>query len=50
LLNFQSASQPFYVLLTPEGRLLNFPIQYTDKETFYNWLKTGLDRHFDFAQ
>lgn len=47
LLNFQSASQPFYVLLTPDGRLLNTPIQYTDKETFYNWLKTGLNRHFD---
>ena len=28
--------------MTPEGELLNSPIQYTDQEIFYNWLKTGL--------
>jgi len=41
-LNFNTASQPFYVQMTPEGNLLNTPIQYTDKESFFNWLETGL--------
>jgi len=41
-LNFKTASQPFYVQMTPEGNLLNTPIQYTDKESFFNWLETGL--------
>lgn len=41
-LNFNTASQPFYVQMTPEGNLLNTPIQYTDKESFLNWLETGL--------
>ncbi len=42
-INFNTASQPFYVQITPEGTLLNNPIQYTDTETFRNWLQTGLD-------
>ena len=41
-INFNTASQPFYIQMTPEGELLNSPIQYTDQEIFYNWLKTGL--------
>lgn len=40
-LNFQSASQPFYVLLTAEGRLLGPSIQYTDTTTFQQWLTSG---------
>ena len=41
-LNFKTASQPFYVLMTTEGKLLNEPIQYADTDTFKNWLKKGL--------
>ena len=41
-INFNTASQPFYVQLTVEGQLLNTPIQYTDKGTFKNWLLQGL--------
>ncbi|AZJ32724.1 thiol:disulfide interchange protein DsbD [Tenacibaculum mesophilum] len=42
--NFKTASQPFYVLMSPELEILNSPQQYTDHGTYYNWLKTGLDR------
>ena len=41
-INFNTASQPFYVQITPEGTLLNSPIQYTGSEEFKNWLNTGL--------
>ena len=41
--NFKTASQPFYVLMTAEGQLLNTPIQYTDTTTYYEWLRNGLD-------
>ena len=44
-INFNTASQPFYVQITPDGTLLNNPIQYTDTETFRNWLQTGLDNN-----
>ena len=43
-LNFESASQPFYVLMSPDNVLLNQPIQYTDKVTYENWLKQGLQK------
>lgn len=41
-INFQTASQPFYVQMTADGRLLNSPIQYTDTATFKAWLEQGL--------
>jgi len=41
-INFNTASQPFYVQITSNGTLLNSPIQYTGSEDFKNWLKTGL--------
>lgn len=41
--NFNAASQPFYVLLHPDGTLLNAPIQYTDAATYQAWLEQGLD-------
>ncbi|CAM1369742.1 hypothetical protein BA195_00765 [Tenacibaculum soleae] len=41
--NFKTASQPFYVLMSPNLELLNTPQQYSDHTTYYNWLKTGLD-------
>ena len=43
-INFNTASQPFYIQMTSDGELLNTPIQYTDKVTFENWLKQGLER------
>ena len=44
-LNFNAASQPYYVLLSPDLEVLNASIQYTDKETYLNWLKTGLKNY-----
>ena len=41
-LNFKTASQPFYVLMSPDLELLNNPEQYTDTETYKNWLESGL--------
>ena len=43
-LNFNTASQPYYVLLQADGTLLNAPIQYTDAATYLNWLEEGLGR------
>ena len=42
-INFKSASQPYYVLLNNDLRILNKPIQYTSKDKYLNWLKEGLD-------
>ncbi|XKW96006.1 thioredoxin family protein [Tenacibaculum maritimum] len=42
--NFKTASQPFYVSLSPKLEVLNLPQQYTDKETYRIWLKEGLKR------
>tara|TARA_B100000795_G_scaffold66071_1_gene45160 strand:- start:299 stop:2245 length:1947 start_codon:yes stop_codon:yes gene_type:complete len=41
-LNFKSASQPFYVLLDTDLKILNSPIQYTSKEVYKAWLEEGL--------
>jgi thiol:disulfide interchange protein len=41
-INFQTASQPFYVQMNAEGKVLNSPIQYTDIATFKVWLEAGL--------
>lgn len=43
-INFNNASQPFYLQMTSESKLLNSPIQYTDKATFEAWLRQGLER------
>ncbi|MEK9566949.1 MAG: cytochrome c biogenesis protein CcdA [Flavobacteriaceae bacterium] len=43
-INFNTASQPFYLQMTSENKLLNTPIQYTDKATFEAWLRQGLER------
>jgi len=42
-INFKSASQPYYVLLDKDLRILNKPIQYTSKDNYLNWLKEGLN-------
>jgi len=44
-INFNTASQPYYVLLHPNGTLLNAPIQYTDAATFKKWLEEGLQAY-----
>ncbi len=43
-LNFGAASQPYYVLLSPQLEVLNPAIQKTDADTYKNWLTSGLDR------
>lgn len=40
--NFKNASQPYYVLMSPELEVLNSPQQYTDKISYLGWLKDGL--------
>ncbi|MAD96392.1 MAG: hypothetical protein CMB99_03600 [Flavobacteriaceae bacterium] len=41
-LNFQTSSQPYYVLMSPKLEILNSAVQYTDVNTYEEWLKTGL--------
>jgi len=43
-LNFGAASQPYYVLLSPDLELLNSAIQNTDSNTYRDWLVEGLER------
>ncbi|WP_088323839.1 protein-disulfide reductase DsbD family protein [Polaribacter tangerinus] len=38
VINFKNASQPYYITLTSNLEILNIPQQYTDKETYLNWL------------
>jgi thiol:disulfide interchange protein DsbD len=49
-INFNAASQPYYVLLSPELEVLNSSIQYTDIETYEAWLKSGLKLHLISTQ
>ena len=42
--NFKTASQPYYVLMSPDLEILNSPLQYTDRDTYYTWLKESLSR------
>ena len=44
-INFNAASQPYYVLLSPDLELLNDAVQYVDVETYEQWLKSGLKKH-----
>jgi len=42
--NFKNASQPLYVILDGNEKLMNLPVGYTPGETAYEeWLKCGLD-------
>tara|TARA_R110001592_G_scaffold39084_4_gene128743 strand:- start:6417 stop:8402 length:1986 start_codon:yes stop_codon:yes gene_type:complete len=43
-INFKTASQPYYVLISPDLEILHKAQQYTDRNTYYNWLKEGLDK------
>ena len=49
-LNFKTASQPFYIQMTPQGKLLNSSIQYTDTDSFLQWLETGLKNYSGSAK
>ena len=44
-LNFNAASQPYYVLLSPDMEVLSTAVQYTDRDTYLQWLKTGLETY-----
>ncbi|MGB5500336.1 MAG: cytochrome c biogenesis protein CcdA [Maribacter sp.] len=44
-INFSSASQPYYVLLSPELEVLNSAIQSADSDVYRDWLKKGLEKH-----
>lgn len=46
---FGKNSQPQYILMTPDGKLLAGDQAYTDKETYYGWLQEGLCR-WDLAK
>lgn len=43
IVNFKSNSQPQYVVLSPQGKLLAEPVGYTDKNTYLTFLKTGVE-------
>lgn len=46
--HFGQVSQPLYVLITPDGKLLNHPVGYTPDEKDYNdWLECGLQAFKD---
>ena len=44
-INFNSASQPYYVLLSPEMEILNSAIQSADKDEYRDWLLEGLKNY-----
>jgi thioredoxin-related protein len=42
--NFSNASQPFYVLISPDQKLLTKPVGYTpDPQAYAQWLRCGLE-------
>ena len=43
--NFSAASQPYYVLLSPNLEILNQAVQYVDSEVYEAWLKSGLSTY-----
>jgi len=43
-INFKTASQPYYVLMSPDLEILHRAEQYTDRDTYYTWLKEGLEK------
>ena len=42
-MNFNNASQPYYVAMLPSGKILSEPIQFTSDEKFQNWLETSIE-------
>ncbi len=45
LVNFKANAQPYYVLLSPDLKVLNNPVGYSDKDAFLGFLKEGLKNH-----
>ncbi|WP_190808888.1 thioredoxin family protein [Flagellimonas sp. S3867] len=43
--NFNAASQPYYVLLSPNLEVLNDAVQYVDIDVYEKWLKSGLEKY-----
>ena len=41
--NFETASQPYYVTLSPDLELLNVPKQYANIEAYHLWLRQSLE-------
>lgn len=41
-LNFNAASQPYYIIMSPDLEILNTAVQYTDRDTYKEWLKKGV--------
>jgi thiol:disulfide interchange protein DsbD len=42
--NFKNASQPLYVVLSPDEKLLTLPVGYTpNAKTYAGWLRCGLE-------
>jgi len=42
--NFVNNSQPYYVLISPDEKLLTKPVGYTPRASEYaSWLKCGLE-------
>ena len=44
-INFNSASQPYYVLLSPNLEVLNSAIQSADSDIYRDWLLKGLENY-----
>lgn len=44
-INFQTASQPYYVQMTTDLEILHRAEQYTDRDTYYEWLKQGYQKY-----
>lgn len=44
-INFNSASQPYYVLLSPNLEVLNSAIQSADSDVYRDWLLKGLENY-----
>lgn len=42
-LNFNNASQPYYVAMLPTGKVLAEPIQYSSEKIFKNWLELSIE-------
>ena len=42
-INFNNASQPYYVAMLPFGKILSEPIQFTSDKKFQNWLETSIE-------
>ena len=43
IVNFKNASQPYYILMNADLEVLNSPQQYTDRDTYFNWLQKGIE-------